>query len=152
MGLKERIQADLQASLRRRDTERTGVLRLLKAAIHDAEIDQQRELDDQAVIAVLSRAVRQHQESIEAYRVGQREDLAEAEERELHIIQSYLPQQLSESDLRAAVRQAVAELGAQGPADVGRVMKHLMAQLRGQADGRLVNKLVQEALAGQGCR
>lgn len=148
MDLKLRIQEDMKAALREQDAERLSVLRLIRAAIRDAEIDQQRELDDAGVVAVLSKAARQRQESIQAYRQGGREDLAAAEERELRIIQSYLPRQLDETELRALVRKAVEELGAQSPADIGRVMKHLMAQLRGQADGRVVQALVREALGG----
>jgi len=152
MSLKERIQEDMKESLRSHDAERTGVLRLLRAAIHNAEIDQQHELDDGAVLAVLAKAVKERRESIELYRQGRREELAAAEERELTVIESYLPRQLSEGELRTVVNQAIAELGAQGPTDMSRVMKHLMAQLRGQADGRLVNTLVREALTGQGGR
>ncbi len=148
MDLKSRIQEDMKAALREQDAERLSVLRLIRAAIRDAEIDQQRELDDAGVVAVLSKAARQRQESIQAYRQGGRDDLADAEERELRIIQGYLPRQLDETELRALVHKAVEELGAQGPADIGRVMKHLMAQLRGQADGRVVQALVREALRG----
>jgi uncharacterized protein YqeY len=146
MDLKERIQEDLRTALRQQDAERLSVLRLIRAAIRDAEIEQQRELDDAGVVAVLTKAARQRQESILAYREGGREDLAGAEERELRIIRSYLPRQLDEAELRALVRRAIEELGARGPADLGKVMKHLMAQVRGQADGRVVQALVREAL------
>jgi uncharacterized protein YqeY len=148
VSLKERIQEDLKDALRQHQAERLGVLRLLKAAIRNAEIDQQRDLDDAGVLAVLDKAARQHRESIEAYRLGGRADLVAAEELELRLIEAYLPRQLSEDEVRAAVAQAIAELGAQGMGDMGRVMKHLTAQLRGQADGRFVSTLVREALAG----
>ncbi|MGC8874630.1 MAG: GatB/YqeY domain-containing protein [Chloroflexia bacterium] len=148
MDLKARIQEDMKTALRDQDAERLSVLRLIRAAIRDAEIEQQRELDDAGVIQVLTKAVRQRQESIQAYRQGGREDLAGAEERELRIIQSYLPRQLDEAELRVLVRKTIDELGARGPEDLGRVMKHLMAQVRGQADGRVVQTLVREALGG----
>jgi len=148
VNLKERIQEDLKEALRQHQAERASALRLLKAAIRNAEIDQQVELDDAGVIAVLDKAAKQRRESIEAYRQGGRADLVAAEEQELQIIESYLPQQLSPEELRATVAQAIAELGARGPADMGRVMKHLMERLRGQADGKVVNALVREALMG----
>lgn len=149
MTLKERLQEDLKAAMLAHDTARATALRLLKAAIRNAEIEQQRELDDEGVLAVLERAAKQRRESIEAYRRGGREDLAAAEEMELDLIKAYLPQKMEEAEVRAVVAQAVAELGASGPADMGRVMKYLMDRLRGQADGRLVNALVREALAGR---
>ncbi len=148
MSLKERIQEELQESLRQRDTARANVLRLLKAAIRNAEIDGQRELDDAAVLAVLDKAAKQRRESIAAYRQGGRDDLVAAEEQELRVIESYMPRQMGEEEIRAAVAQAIAEVGARGPADMGRVMKPLMERLRGQADGKVVSNLVREALAG----
>ena len=147
MSLKDRIQEELKAAMLQRDTVRTNVLRMLKAAIRNAEIDQQRELDDAGVLVVLDKAAKQRRESIEAYRQGGREELVAAEEAELRIIEAYLPRQLSELEVRTAVEQAIAELGAQGPADMGRVMKVLMEQLRGLADGKVVSTLVREALA-----
>lgn len=150
MNLQERIQEDLKEALRQRQSERAAVLRLIKAAIRNAEIEQQVRLDDAGVIAVLDRAARQRRESIEAYRQGGRMDLVAAEEQELRTIESYLPQRLGEEELRSLVAQAIAELEARGPADMGRVMKHLMDRLRGQADGKVVNALVREALVGPG--
>ena len=147
MALQERLQKDLEAAMRRRDTVHTNVLRMLKAAIRNAEIDHQRKLDDAAVLVVLDKAARQRRESIAAYRQGGREDLVAAEASELGIIEGYLPRQLDEAEIRAAVDQAIVELGAQGPADMGRVIKVVLDRLRGQADGRLVNTVVREALA-----
>lgn len=149
MSLQERIQQDLQAAMRQRDKMRSNVLRMVKAAIHNAEIDLQHALDDAGVLVVLDKAAKQRRESIDAYRQGGRLDLVAAEEAELQLIEAYLPRQLGEAEVRAAVDQAVAELGAQGPADMGRVMKVLMDRLRGQADGKLVNTLVREALAAK---
>ncbi len=148
MSLQDRIQEDLKEALRQHQAERLGVLRLIKAEIRNAEIDQQRQLDDAGVLAVLDKAARQRRESIEAYRLGRRADLVAAEEFALQVIESYLPRKLTEEEVRAAVRQAIVELGAQGMGDMGRVMKHLTAQLRGQADGKFVSTLVREALAG----
>lgn len=146
MGLKDRIQQDLMDAIRQHDAERASVLRLLKADIRNEEIAQQRELDEKELQGVLVKAAKQRRESIEAYGAGGRDDLVVAEERELQMIESYLPRQLTEEQLRPIVAQAIRELGAQGMGDIGLVMKHLMTELRGQADGRLINSLVREAL------
>lgn len=146
MSLQERIQEDLLNAVRQRDAERSNVLRMIKAEIRNAEIDSQEPLDDQGVLAVLSKAAKNRRESIAAYREGGREDLVAAEERELEIIEAYLPKQLSEDEVREIVAQAVEELDAQGPGDMGRVMKYLMSRFQGQVDGRMVNAMVREAL------
>ncbi|MBN1483104.1 MAG: GatB/YqeY domain-containing protein [Chloroflexia bacterium] len=147
MSLREQILKDTKAAMLQQDKERVGVLRMVKAAIREKEIDLQHELDDQEVLAVLTKAAKQRQESIESYREAGRDDLLQTEERELLIIEGYLPRQLGPEEVQAAVAQAIDELEAQGPQDMGRVMKHLMAQLRGQVDGRLVNEMVREALS-----
>ena len=148
VSLKERIQDELKESLRQHDSVRTNVLRMLKAAIRNAEIDGQHELDDAAVLGVLDKAAKQRRESISAYRQGGRADLVAAEESELRIIETYLPQQMGEAEIRAAVAAVISEVGARGPSDMGRVMKPLMDRLRGQADGKVVSNIVRETLAG----
>ena len=147
MSLQESLQNDLKTAMRQRDKVRTNVLRMLKAAIRNAEIDKQQALDDAEILAVLTKAAKQRRESIDAYRQGGREELVAAEEAELAIIEAYLPRQLGEAEIRVAVEKAIAELEARGPGDMGRVMKYLMGQLRGQADGKVVNAIVREALA-----
>lgn len=149
MSFQERLQEDLKDAMRQHDTVRTGVLRMLKAAIRNAEIDARNDLDDAGVLAVLDKAAKQRRESIAAYRLGGRAELVAAEEAELRILEAYLPRQLDETEVRAAVEQAIAELGAHGPADMGRVMKVLMERLRGQADGQLVSAIVRAALAAR---
>jgi len=146
MSLQESLQNDLKTAMRQRDKVRTNVLRMLKAAIRNAEIDKQQALDDAEILAVLTKAAKQRRESIDAYRQGGREELVAAEEAELAIIEAYLPRQLGEAEIRVAVEKAIAELEARGPGDMGRVMKYLMGQLRGQADGKVVNAIVREAL------
>lgn len=148
MSLQDQIQQDMKAAMRQRDSLRTNVLRMLKAEIRNVEIERQEELDDEAVLAVLTKAAKQRRESIEAYQEAGRKDLLEVEEAELAIIEAYLPRQLSEVEIRAAVEEAVTELDAKGPGDMGRVMKHLMAQLRGRVDGRVVNEIAREVLTG----
>ena len=147
MSIRDRIQEELKEALRQHDATRANVLRMLKAAIRNVEIDQQIELDDAGVLAVLEKGAKQRRESMEAYHQGGRADLVAAEEAELRIIEAYLPRQLGEAEVRAAVDQAIGEMGVQGPADMGRVMRVLMDRLHGQADGKLVSTLVRGSLA-----
>lgn len=146
MNLKERLNQDLRDAMRAGDTLRRDVLRYLLSAVHNAEIDAGRELDDAGVIAVIQRQVKQRRDSIEEYRKGGRQDLVDKEEAEAAILQSYLPAQLSRDEVVAAARAAIEELGAQGPADKGRVMPVLIERLRGRAEGRVINEVVTELL------
>jgi uncharacterized protein YqeY len=147
MGLKERLLADLQAAMRAQDTMRKDVIRMARAAITNAEIAAQHEASDQEVIEVLKREVKKRQESITLFRQGGREEAARQEEIELAVLQTYLPQQLSEQEVRQVVSQVIAETGASGPAQLGAVMKRAMEQFKGQADGRLVNQVARELLS-----
>jgi len=148
MTLLERLTADLKESLRQGDKLRSSVIRLAKAAIHNAEIAKGRPLEEGEVLEVLSRQVKQRRESITEFEKAGREDLLSKEKAELSILLEYLPQQLSREEIAAAVRQVIQEVGAQGPRDKGRVMGKLMPQLRGKAEGRLVSEVVDELLAG----
>lgn len=146
MNLKERLNQDLRDAMRAGDTLRRDVLRYLLSAVHNAEIDAGRELDDAGVIAVIQRQVKQRRDSIEEYRKGGRQDLVDKEEAEAAILQSYLPARLSRDEVVAAARAAIEELGARGPADKGRVMPVLIERLRGRAEGRVINEVVTELL------
>ncbi len=148
MTLLERLTADLKESLRQGDKLRSSVIRLAKAAIHNAEIAKGRPLEEGEVLEVLSRQVKQRRESIAEFEKAGREDLLSKEKAELSILLEYLPQQLSREEIAAAARQVIQEVGAQGPRDKGRVMGKLMPQLRGKAEGRLVSEVVDELLAG----
>ncbi len=148
MTLLERLTADLKESLRQGDKLRSSVIRLAKAAIHNAEIAKGRPLEEGEVLEVLSRQVKQRRESITEFEKAGREDLLSKEKAELSILLEYLPQQLSREEIAAAARQVIQEVGAQGPRDKGRVMGKLMPQLRGKAEGRLVSEVVDELLAG----
>jgi len=154
MSLKQRITDDLKAAMKSRDALRLGVLRMLKAGILEAEVEQrgkqglEYQADDAEVTRVLAAYAKQRRESIESYRQGGREDLAEQEQRELTVVEAYLPRPLSEAELREAVRQAIAETGAATSRDVGKVMKAVMPKLRGAADGKLVNRIALELLGG----
>lgn len=152
MSLRERIMGDLNDATKAGDRLRLGVIRLLRSEILSREVDLRPErgrdyrLSDDEVLAVLTRAAKRCNESIEGFRQGGRDDLVAKEEAELAVIEGYLPTQLSEDDLRALVREAIAEVGAASPSDLGAVMKVLMPKVKGRADGKRVNRMVREAL------
>ena len=146
MSIQVRIQEDLKQAMRAKDALRRSVLRYLRSEIHNAEITQQKELDDDGVLAVLSRQAQQRRDSIEAYESANRQDLVERERGELAIILEYLPQQLTRAEIDELVEQAIAASGANGPGDMGKVMGRLMPQVRGRAEGREVSAAVSAAL------
>ncbi len=161
MSLKETIQTDLKEVLRQRDELKISVLRMLLAAIFNKEkekrarlskteeiekLEELSKLTDEEVLEVISSEVKKHKDSIEQYEKGNRPDLVEGEKKELEILMSYLPEQMSQEDIRKLVKEKIDELGASGPKDIGKVMGALMPQLKGRAEGNLVNKIVQEAL------
>jgi len=148
MSLKERLNIDLREALRSGDEHRKAALRMVLAALHNAEIEARGELDDSAILGVLAKEVKQRRESIEEFRKGRREDLVAREEAQLAFIQPYLPQQMTREEIIEAARNVIAEVGARGPADKGKVMPVLINQLRGRADGREINAIVTELLAG----
>ena len=146
MPIQAQLQEDLKQAMRAKDAIRRSVLRYLRSEIHNAEISQQKELDDEGVLAVLSRQAQQRRDSIEAYESANRQDLVEREKDELAIILEYLPQQLTRAEIDDLVEQAIADSGASGPADMGKVMGRLMPQVRGRAEGREVSAAVTAAL------
>jgi uncharacterized protein YqeY len=148
MSLKERFNSDLREALRSGDEHRKSALRMVLAALHNAEIEAKGELDEGAVLGVLAKEVKQRRESIEEFRKGGREDLVAREEAQLAFIQPYLPQQMTREEIIEAARGVIAEVGASGPADKGKVMPVLINKLRGRADGREINAVVTELLAG----
>jgi uncharacterized protein len=153
MAIRERIVADLTAAMKAKDTQRLGVVRMLKSRIMEAEVDQRARkgpdyvLEDQECLAVIATYAKQRRDSIEAFRKGGKEDLAAKEEAELAIVQQYLPAPMSEQDVRKVVAAAIAEAGATSAKDMGAVMKIVMPKLKGEADGGLVNRIVRELLA-----
>ena len=146
MTLKEQLRLDMADAMREGDNEKRDTLRLLLAAIKQVEVDQQQSLDDSGVQLVLTKQAKQRRESLEDYAKAGRIDLAEQEEAELLIIESYLPQMMSREDIAQAANKTIEELAADGPKDTGRVMGNLMPQLRGKADGRIVSEVVRELL------
>lgn len=147
-SLRERLRDDLKDAMRARDAVRRDTIRLVEAAIKNVEIEKRgAELSDQDVQAILQRQVKQRQDSIEQYEQANRPDLAAGERAEIAVIEVYLPQQLSRAEIEAAARAAIDQLGATGPVDRGKVMGRLMSELRGKADGAMVNAVVGELLS-----
>ena len=143
MPLKDRLDEDLKSAIRAQDALRRNVLRSLRSEVHNEEIAQQKPLeDDDAIIGVISRQVRQRRESISEFRKGRRDDLVQREESELAVLLEYLPQQLTPEEIADLAREAVSEVGARGPGDKGKVMGKLMPMVRGRADGSVVNEVV----------
>lgn len=147
MSLVQRLKGDLNQALRKGEKERVSTLRLLLSNIGNAEIAKGGPLDEPGVLGVIAKQAKQNRESIDAFRQGERSDLVAKEERELSVLQEYLPQPMSSEEIAAAARQAIAEVGAAGPGDKGKVMGKLMPQVKGKADGGEVNAIVSELLA-----
>ncbi|HUV74493.1 MAG TPA: GatB/YqeY domain-containing protein [Anaerolineae bacterium] len=147
MGLKHRLEKDLRDALRNRDEQRKMTLRLVLAAIKNAEIEKRGELEEGELLAVLSKQAKQRRESAAQFAEGGREDLVAQEERELEIIEEYIPAQLSEEEIEARAREVIQEIGATTPSQMGEVMRVLMPQMKGRADGRLVNTIVTAILS-----
>lgn len=146
MDIKEQLQVDVADAMRSGDSEKRNTLRLLLAAIKQAEVDGQKTLDDAGVQSVLMKQAKQRRESIADYEQAGRMDLADQEKAELVIIESYLPQQMSRDQIVDIASKTISDLGATSPKDMGKVMGRLMPALKGQADGRMVNEVVRELL------
>lgn len=150
MTLQDKLRDDLKESLKKGDKTRLSVIRMALSSVNYAEIAQQKKLDDAGVTEVLAKEAKQRRESIEEFSKGNRPDLVSKEQAELAIVLEYLPKQMSREDILALARQVAQEVGASGPAEKGKVMSRLMPQVKGKADGKLVNEVVMEVLAGQG--
>ncbi len=146
VGLRQKLLDDLKQAMRGGDKVRRSVIRLVMAAIKNTEIAKQADLGDTDILGIIAKEVRQRRESIEAFRQGNRQDLAVQEEAELTILNEYLPRQMTREEIIVAARHVIEEIGAQGPGDKGRVMPQLIAQLKGRADGREINAVVTELL------
>jgi len=146
MGLKERLDEDLKKAMMEQDVLRRSVLRLIRSEVHNEEIALQKPLEDDLIVGVISRQVRQRRESIYEFRRGKRDDLVQREEAELAVILDYLPPQLTTDELTALAQGIIREIGAQGLGDKGKVMGRLMPQVKGKAEGSAVNEVVTELL------
>jgi uncharacterized protein YqeY len=146
MSLKETLPVELKDALRAGDKMKLGTLRLILSAVNYAEIDQQKQLDDPGVHAVIAKMIKQRKESIEAFKAGNRQDLVDKEQVELTILESYMPKQLTRDEIIAEAKKVIAEVGANKPQDMGKVMGKLTPLLRGKADGKEVAAVVTELL------
>jgi uncharacterized protein len=146
MSLKETLPVELKDALRAGDKVKLGTVRLILSAINYAEIDQQKQLDDPGVHAVIAKMIKQRKESIEAFKAGNRQDLVDKEEAELKILESYMPKQLTRDEIKAEAKKVIAEVGANKPQDMGKVMGKLTPLLRGKADGKEMAAVVTELL------
>ena len=145
-ALKERIQSDLRAAMLARDEPRKAALRMLTAAIKNAEIEARDELAEGDLLVVLQRQVKQRRESITEFRKGGRNDLVEREEAELEAFAGYLPEEASREEIEEAAQATIAETGASGPRDIGKVMPVLIKRFQGKADGRVISEIVRGLL------
>ncbi|TFZ02238.1 GatB/YqeY domain-containing protein [Ramlibacter henchirensis] len=148
MSLKERITEDMKAAMRAKDTERLGTIRLLTAAMKQKEVDERIELDDGAVVGIVDKLIKQRKDSIDAFQTAGRQDLADKEAAEVQVLQAYLPARLSSDEIAAEVRAIVAELGAKGPGDMGKVMGTAKQRLAGKAEMGQVSAAVKAVLSG----
>ena len=145
--LKQKLMDDLKQALKGGDKVRSSVIRLVMAAIKNAEIARQATSSDADILGVIAKQVRQRQESIEAFKLGNRQDLVAQEEAEMAVLNEYLPRQMPREEIIAEARRVIAEVGAVGLSDKGKVMSQLIAQLKGRADGREINAVVTELLS-----
>jgi len=148
MTLQDKIQSELAEAMRNKDSLRLSVLRMMKTAVKNKEVEKMKPLEETEVVAVLNTLVKQRKDSVEQFRQGGREELAQKEEAEIKIIQQYLPAPASEDDVRRAIDEAVQETGASSIKDMGKVMKATLARLSGKtADGARVSQMVKEKLS-----
>lgn len=146
MSLSEKLSDDLKKALKTADKNAVSVIRMIKAAVKNREIEKGAALSDEEIYAVLNSMIRQRKDSIAQFSKGGRDDLVKQETSELEILQSYLPQQLTEDEIKKMVNDVITEVGAGGPKDMGKVIKTIMSRAKGQVDGRLLSELVKNAL------
>ncbi len=146
MSLSERLNEDMKQAMKSQDKFKLSVIRMVRSTIKNAEIDLKRTLDDNEVLDVLNREIKQRKDSLQEFEKAGRNDLAESLKAELVILAEYMPQQLSEEEVKAIVQQTIQEVGASSKADMGKVMGALMPKVKGRADGKLVNQFVQQLL------
>ena len=147
-GLKQRISDDMKAAMKSGDTVRRDTLRMLGAAVKNAEIEKRHAaLDEGEIVALVAREIKHRQESIDAFKAGNRPDLQAREEAEKKVLEGYMPAQMARDEITQAAREVIAEVGAAGPGDKGKVMPVLIGRLAGRAEGREINEVVTELLA-----
>jgi uncharacterized protein YqeY len=144
--LQKRLADDLKSAMKSGDTVKRDTLRMLISSVNNAGIAKQATLTDADVLGVVSKEVKRHVESIDAFKKGNRADLVSKEEAEMAVLQAYLPKQMSREEIAAAAREVIAAVGAKGPGDKGKVMQQLMPKLKGKADGKDINEVVTQLL------
>jgi uncharacterized protein len=149
MALKEQLDQDLKGAMRERAQLKLDTIRMLKSAIKYREIELMKPLDDAGIQGVIASEIKRRRDSVEQYRAANRADLADKEDAEIRFLQAYLPQQLTQAELEAKVDEAVKKVGAQGPKDMGAVMKALLPEVQGRAEGKVVSELVKARLSGK---
>jgi uncharacterized protein YqeY len=148
MALREKLDEDLKSAMRAKDSLRMNTVRALKSAVKYREIELMKPLDDAGILGVMATEIKRRRDSVEQYRAGNRPDLADKEEAEIKIFMEFLPQQLTPEEVEAKVAEVIARVGAKGPKDMGAVMKALLPDVQGRADGKVVSELVKRRLAG----
>lgn len=146
MSLVQQIEQDMKSAMRQKDKQVLSTLRLLRATIKKEEIDKRTTFNDEQILDVIVRAIKQRKDSVAEYSKAGREDLAEKEQNEIEILTRYLPKQLSESELRALIQETIEAVGAKTKKDLGKVMGAILPKVKGKADGKTVNQLVREYL------
>jgi uncharacterized protein YqeY len=147
MTLKEKIDQDLILSMKAKEETKLSVLRMLKSAIRNSEIAKQKDLEDTDILGLVQSQIKSRRDSVELYKKGDRQDLAQAEEVEIEILNEYLPEQIGEAEIREIALKAIQETGATSVQDMGRVMGKIMPETKGKADSSLVSKIVKEELS-----
>jgi uncharacterized protein YqeY len=147
MTLNDRLNEDMKQAMRSQDKFRLSVIRMVRSSIKNIEIDQRKTLDDQEVLDVLNREIKQRRDSLQEFEKAGRQDLVDQMAKELDILTAYMPKQLSEDEVKVIVQQTIQEVGASSKADMGKVMGALMPKVKGLADGKLVNQIVSQLLA-----
>lgn len=146
MTLKQKLQEDLKTSMKNKDTLRKSVITLIRSSIKQVEVDKRIELNDDDIIDIISKQLKQRNDSLEQFLDAGREDLVEETRLEIEVLKEYLPQQLSEEELNEIVKQTISEVGATSMKDMGKIMSVIKPKTKGRADGKLINKLVKENL------
>ncbi len=147
MSLSDRLNDDMKLAMKSQDKFKLSVIRMVRAAIKNLEIDQRKTLDEQEVLDVLNREIKQRKDSLQEFEKAGRDDLAENLKAELAILMEYMPQQFTDEEVKAIVQQTIQEVGASSKADMGKVMGALMPKVKGRADGKIVNQFVQQLLS-----
>ncbi len=146
MSLKQRLTDELKSAMKNKDQLRKNTITMIRADIKQVEVDKRIELDDEGIIDIISKQAKQRKDSIEEFRKGNREDLAEQAAQELQVLMEYLPEQLSEEEVETIVKEVISDIGATSMKDMGKIMAAAMPKLKGRADGKIVNQIVRRIL------